>query len=447
MSAGSSDGAGARESEGRWDAVVVGAGMGGLGTAALLTDAGLRVLVVEAAKDIGGRAYSFSHRGHVTNVGGPRAGLAGGRVDELFARLGRPSGERASFDGVRHWVDGELVDLTQVAMSAPLDELQSFFAAVEAVTDDDLSALDAIPADQWLEPLARHPALVDTARLAGVVMTTIPRLADMAASSLVESLRIILAMPDIYLAAHGYGDFMAVLASVVTEGHGAVRTRTSVRRVVVEEGTVRGVQVEGRDGTTETLLAPVVVCAFPVWDLFRIADRSWFPASFVEQVVHLEERTAIFGITAALREPLYDGRFFILTDAPRAGYPLSAFMASNVAPSVSPPGEHLLEACCQCDHALGSDKEALAHHIELLRADIDAMFPGWEDQALWVQGSFHWEEPARTAGRAGRFRPDSVAPGISGLYLAGDTVASRALPGLECAADSAMRCAAAITGA
>jgi hypothetical protein len=40
-----------------------------------------------------------------------------------------------------------------------------------------------------------------------------------------------------------------------------------------------------------------------------------------------------------------------------------------------------------------------------------------------------------------------VAPGISGLYLAGDTVASRALPGLECAADSAMRCAAAIIGA
>jgi phytoene dehydrogenase-like protein len=446
VSAESSTGVDAPGADERWDAVVVGAGMGGLGTAALLTQAGLRVLVLEAAKDIGGRAYSFSHRGHVTNVGGPRAGLAGGRVDELFARLGRPTGERACFDGVRHWVDGELVDLTQVAMAAPLDELQSFFAAVQAVTDDDLPALDAVPADQWLEPLAQHRALVDTARLAGVVMTTIPRLSDMAASALVESLRIILGMPDIYLAAHGYGDFMAVLAAVVAEGDGEVRTRTTVRRVVVEHGAVRGVQVEERDGTTETVRAPVVVCAFPVWDLFRIADVSWFPSAFVDQVRHLEERTAIFGITAALREPLYDGRFFILTDAPRAGHPLSAFMASNVAPSVSPPGEHLLEACCQCDHALGADKEALARHIELLRADIDAMFPGWEDQALWVQGSFHWEEPARTAGRAGRFRPDSVAPGISGLYLAGDTVASRAVPGLECAADSAMRCASAITG-
>lgn len=440
------------------DVIVVGAGMGGLGTAALLSTAGLRVVVLEQAKDIGGRAYSFRHRGHVTNVGGPRAGLGGGRVDELFSRIGRPPGERGRFDdGVRHWTGSELVDLTQLAMTAPPDELQAFFAAVMAVTDDDLPALDAVPADEWLAPIAHHPALVDTARLAGVVMTTIPTLDAMAASALVESLRIILRMPDIYLAAHGYGDFMRILAEAVRAGGGEVRTRVSARALLVHGGpagsggaggaggaVVRGVEVQDRQGGVTELRAPVVVCAFPVWDLFALTDPSWFPPEFVDQVTHLEERTAIFGLTAALREPLYEGRYFILTDAERTGHPLSAFMASNVTPTVSPEGEHLLEACCQCDHALGADKAALDRHLALLRQDIDAIFPGWESTALWVNGYFHWEEPARTAGRAGVYRPASAAPGVEGLYLAGDTVASRALPGLECAADSAMLCAAAI---
>jgi choline dehydrogenase-like flavoprotein len=94
-----------------WDAVVVGAGIGGLGTAALLTRAGLRVLVLEAAKDIGGRAYSFTHRGHILNVGGPRAGLVGRKVDALFAALALPIPDREEFDGIIHHRDGKWIDL------------------------------------------------------------------------------------------------------------------------------------------------------------------------------------------------------------------------------------------------------------------------------------------------------------------------------------------------
>lgn len=56
-----------------YDVVVIGAGIAGLGVSALLAGAGQKVLTLERAKAIGGRAYSFQQRGHTTNTGGPRA--------------------------------------------------------------------------------------------------------------------------------------------------------------------------------------------------------------------------------------------------------------------------------------------------------------------------------------------------------------------------------------
>jgi phytoene dehydrogenase-like protein len=199
---------------------------------------------------------------------------------------------------------------------------------------------------------------------------------------------------------------------------------------------------KGRD--REMIEAPVVVTAFPIWDLFGLVDQGLFPADFVEKVLHLEHRTAIFGITSAVREPVYEGKYFVLTDGPRAGYPISGFMASNIAPQLSPEGEHLFEVCCQCEFELGEDRDRLRTTIEHLKKDLDEIFPGWEEKAIWTKSYFHWEEPARNPGRAGVFRPESRAPGVAGLYFTGDTVASRSLPGLECAADSAMLCAAEI---
>jgi phytoene dehydrogenase-like protein len=268
----------------------------------------------------------------------------------------------------------------------------------------------------------------------------------MAASTLFEAMRIIQSNPRIYLAAQGYGDFMRILAETSIKHGGEVRTRASVGEIAIEDGRVRGVIVKAGGKQPERIEAPLVIAALPIWELFKMADPGAFPKQFVAQVKHLARKTAIFGITAALREPLYHDKFFVLTDGKRCGYPVSGFMASNVTPSLAPEGEHLFEVCCQCEFELGDDRARLNQTVDLLKEDLEGMFPGWQDGVIWQKSYFHWEEPARNAGRAGVFRPESKAPGVEGLYFAGDTVASRSLPGLECAADSAMICATKILG-
>lgn len=426
------------------DAVVIGAGIAGLGVSALLSRAGLDVLTLEAAKDLGGRAYSYRRRGHVTNVGGPRAGLEGGAVDALFDAVGREPGERGFFDDVVHFEDGEFMSLPLLAGRASPDDVREFLQALGSVQDSDLPALDEISAQDWLAERVTSAELLDMARFSAIVLTTLPRLEVMAASSMIKALQIIMGLPRVYLAAHGYGDFMRILAEASEEAGGEIRTRARVGEILVEDGRVGGVAVEHRDGARERVEADLVVAAFPVWDLFSLADTAHFPDEFVQRIRKLDRQTAIFGITAALHEPLYEGRHFVLTDARRAGHPLAGFMASNVTPAVSPEGEHLFEACCQCDIELGSDKARLDTTLALMQEDLDEMFPGWRDKVIWQNNYFHWEEPARTPGREGVFRPGSRAPGVEGLWLCGDTVASRALPGLECAADSARLCAEAI---
>ena len=124
-------------------------------------------------------------------------------------------------------------------------------------------------------------------------------------------------------------------------------------------------------------------------------------------------------------------------------------MKTNVAPPLAPEGEHLFCCCSQCEPELikVENRERLHEIFDLVKQDLEEMFPGWEGKSLWIKPYFFdFEEPARTPGREGVFRPGSKSPAMEGLYFAGDTVTSIALPGLECAADSAVKCAVAILG-
>ena len=295
----------------------------------------------------------------------------------------------------------------------------------------------------------KSPVLLDVVRYGAVGMCTLPRLEDMAASTVMQAMRQVQRMPRTYLCEHGYGDFMRILAEAARRWGGEVRTGARVGEILVEAGRVAGVVARlGADGgaRSELFSAPLVVTAFPIWELPAIVSTNVLPPEFAEQLTHLNRTTAVFGITAALREPAYTEKYFLLTDARRAGYPLAGYMASNVAPSVSPAGEHLLELSCICDFGLGSDRERLREKVACMKEDEEEMYPGWESSAIWVKPYFHWVESARTPGREGVYRPGPAADFADGLYFTGDTVSSRALPGLETAADSAMICAREILG-
>lgn len=72
------------------DVIVIGAGMAGLTTAALLAAQGKHVKVIEKGNQPGGRAYTYEDKGHTLNYG-PHAVYTpySGYLARVMARLGR----------------------------------------------------------------------------------------------------------------------------------------------------------------------------------------------------------------------------------------------------------------------------------------------------------------------------------------------------------------------
>ena len=287
----------------------------------------------------------------------------------------------------------------------------------------------------------------------GLTQSCIPDLEKLAASSLIESIQKMIQIPQIYLPVKGFGDFCRVISEAAIENNAEIETDARVSQIIVEDKNVKGVLVESPDeepdgalGDARRIEAPIVVTAFPIWNLFKLIQEEMFPHDFVQKVRGHNKRSANIGIVAGLKEPLYTDKYFYLSKLPRADMVSLTIMTSNAVPSMAPEGEHLMELVGIIDYDICKNRELMHKTIEFMKEDLEEMLPGWEEKTLWIRPYFHWVDPARIVGIHGKNRIGPRAPGIEGLYFTGDSVNSRVAPGMECACDSAEICAKEILG-
>lgn len=96
----------------RYDAVVIGAGAGGLSAAARLAAAGKRVLVTERLGRLGGRASSEVIDGHIVNIGAI-AIERGGVFEETFDLVGVPLDVREPNPATVFYIDGKVINVAK----------------------------------------------------------------------------------------------------------------------------------------------------------------------------------------------------------------------------------------------------------------------------------------------------------------------------------------------
>ena len=269
---------------GPWDAIVIGAGIGGLTAAALLAKlGGLRVVVLERHYQPGGLAQAFKRRGHVFDVGVHYVGdcgaerapmrrlfdvltdrrLAWSRLPDPYDRFRLADGEvgastglpalRAAFAGYapreEDAIDRYLAELRACAREAPgflltraagLDVSRApFYRWADVTTSDFLDRLGLSP---------RLAALV-TAHFGnyGVV----PSRSSFAAHASATAHY----LAGAYYPVGGGGRIARELARALVARGGAVVVRAEVERVLLENERVAGVRLEdGRE-----VRAPIVV--------------------------------------------------------------------------------------------------------------------------------------------------------------------------------------------
>lgn len=462
-----------------YDAIVVGSGLGGLTSAALLARAGRRVLVVERHDRPGGYAHAFRRRRYrfdsaVHLVGGcdPVPFEEGGLLGRVLTGLGvRDLCDFAAVDPCYR------VEWPGLALDAPCG-LERFVEAhverfpaeekgIRGFVEDCLAIRgEASRAEESggsgpLARPARFPLLLRYRRATlGQVLGD--RVEEPAARAALGALWPYLGLPPSrvsflyyatmlmsYVADGAFycrGTFQtladALVAALRRDG-GELVLRGLVRRILVEEGRTAGVVLENG----QVVRAPLVVSnADARQTVEELAGPAHFPARFRRRLRHATPSVSAFLVYAAttldLRAAelahetfLYEGADHDAAHAGgRSGEPawLSMTAPTLVDPSLAPAGEHLLVLTTLVDaRARPRWSEAKPALVDALLRRAERRLPGLRGALQLAEGATPrtLERYTRNPGGAlygfdvtpaqlGPGRLDNETP-LPGLYLAG----------------------------
>jgi len=453
----------------RWDAVIIGAGLGGLLTAAILARRGKRVVVYERAPLVGGRLRSFDVDGYVIDAGAylwpnlhlddalAAAGCDGFRSGEI--PLTRVLRVFVQGDGGRElpfpWPGYCDAETARVALRADPDTavgLAALWERFAALSDAEVAALRHVPVREALPRFTSDARLVDALFRNVMLFGSI----DPPNASMAECIGLRRRPPGRpprpecagANAAGGMRALPLALADACCAAGVTLRLGCPVERVRVERG--RAVGIEVRDAAvpwTESVEADAVVCNAPIWTLFALIAPSLFPPDFVAAA---RACGVVGGVIAAAFA--FDGLPTLratgaaddfpgwsrLLTGPQAAFGGGYIWATLHSPANAPAGRHVLQAMRLSRSAEVAD----AVHVQRVHAAFRTMLDEvYSDVATRLVAQWAWttrdgsEYMIHSAAR-----PPIAAPGVDRLYFVGETTDVPAIQ-MDAAALSALRCA------
>jgi phytoene dehydrogenase-like protein len=526
-----------------WDAIVIGAGIGGLSTASLLAKEGMKVLLLEKEDRVGGRALSLkgeevSRRGpdwYRRLLGGQYSylaqseppleeiaakGLLDGYILDLgfhgvsvagegyFTRLRDLIGGYGEREVVIDpfltgaWIDGHLYqvklpsltdpsidkgiqseleglgktffdffgDLSQLSMERlqGLDaaSMYDYFIEIGFVkSPDELERLDLVSLSDYLADIgfAESALLRDYFGCLCTLFTTINNpheisIGDVLRYSAQIMTPLILKGGQVYIGGYiqdGVMEWSQAVAERFTDFGGELRLGARVTAVEIEDGRACGVRLESEEGE-EFISSPRVVMSLPIQELFEYVDEKAFDGDFVQEVKSLCGYGSVspyFGLSD-LPVPEEHAQRLMLTPCvvPRdEGFDWDVYMAwgiqSYIEPSCAPGGKHLFTAYLPVTEKEARDRELVMKAVRAVPDFLETVYPGFKDCIEWSLYPVcrKLEGVAKSVTQAGSLKPDVKAPGLQGLYFAGDTARGYGVA-MDCACCSGIICASEITG-
>lgn len=425
----------------RPDAILIGAGMGGLCAAARLVAAGKRVLVLEKSGHLGGRCSHRERDGVRVTTGAIMIPMAEHNATrEPFDLLGVPLNmieltgrmryrlRHGDFDQATS--GGGLRGLIAFAFNGDDEGAKKLFDAFVAA----MKTLppDSIPFKAWLDAETPNPDIKDLfqgfcAALIGTSLHEIP------AGEFFRFLRYSSRGSRFGMAPEGNGANMEALAAAIEARGSKILRHTNCHRIVLENGRATGVVAKSASQPETFLAADVVISnTGPARTIELAGGREHFDdAAYLARLDAAPHEAPIFHISFVTDAPLIDGfdgcmvfgntRNLIYLEIP-----------SLISPRVSPPGQFLHTAFGAPTDAANADLKAELHNT---RAELEANFPGQLDGAKFLVNARHSGQSPGMHRWAGHMMP--VTTPIPNLYNVGDGCTPPGTIGTEGAAGSA----------
>jgi phytoene dehydrogenase-like protein len=373
-----------------FDALVIGAGAGGVTAAARLAHQGYRTLLVESRGRVGGRASTREVDGFLLNTGALVIEI-GGAVDQTLREVGKPLDLYVPRPAtVLRWghrdfnADTGPIGWSRSAAPQLLMALSRALPWLRPQTGQSVT--------EWLNRITRSKTIhgfVDNITGAMFAASGDDLPADVFLHYFAEGS----AFKKIGLAPGGTIEVWKPLAEVVTENGGEVWLDSTVRQLTFgSDGLVSGAVID-RDGASVTVRAQVAVSDIGPLATVGLAGAEHLPDGYPDAVRRASDPAAIITVHFASRRPLAKfGGLALVARSRRLAY-VGNFSAPEQRRA--PEGWYLYSAASVPRPARGEfDLEKEKH---LLLADLREQFPGFSDARIltWDVTAHDW--PAQRA--------------------------------------------------
>lgn len=412
------------------DAVVIGAGAGGLCAAARLVHAGLRTIVVDENPRVGGRATTEIIDGFTVNVGAIAIEV-GGVFEETFALVGAPLDIRMPEPAASFYLDRKIVDtgrggwaLLLGQMTKQAARILDRFAEAKAGNLPDGRQSTA----EWLSGYTGNETVHALFRnlCAAIFACNADELPARAFLTYFTSNG---AFKRFGFCPQGTIGVWESLADAVRRD-GEVWLEARAESIRVEDGRVAGVTIS-RGGETVVVESPIVVSNAGPKRTVALAGESAFPVSYVDLVRTRLKPAANIVINFATREPMLRHPGIVTFGKTRRLCNMANLSAT--CPELAPPGWHLYVAYAVPKPALGDfDDEA---EVALALEDLRDQFPGFDAAARILSIRVMRDDWPAQRSCAGYDLPRDT--GVPGLWCVGDAVKVYGNGGTQACAETA----------
>jgi len=426
------------------DFVIVGSGICGLELGAMLAHDGHRVKVLEKSSHYGGRAFLWEKDGFIVDNGihlirfGPKSATA-----QVFQHLGQDLQFKDL--GISYVLDedGKVKDfptspagfLTTKMMS--ITERFKTIGLVIKMRRQDPGSLLETSVEDWM----MQTGLADGVRRYLIWVTASMQVCpftDRASmGELILNFQAVLkkgksAMYPI----HGWKPIYDALVSEI-EREGEIRLNAKVDSVVVKDGRATGVMVG-----EELIEAERVVVNLPCQQIFSVIDERNVDPAFVNMCKKQRPTAGVVLDYGLSRKISNDSGLWYMWQ------PMSFGMfTSNLCPEVAPKGKQLLTWFYPTNIEDMQDLEKARKKSEEMEQALHRLFPELEKAIQWrrVQHLQTVDGAEINVNQHRNKRPGYMVPGISNLYLVGDSLKGPGAGG-DVGHESVLQCYEEITG-
>lgn len=412
-----------------YDAIIIGAGAGGLFTAARLQHLGYRTLVVERLDKLGGRASTTDVDGFKVNDGAIVI-ECGGITERTFGELDIPWEIREPSPPILYRIKGKDVDVTGGGWGFLLQKLTrqgaKVVGGIGAARKDEGLPEEQITLQDWLSKYTKNEGVHGIFRNMAASVFAVGS-EDLPARVFLTYFTRKSAFKRFGFHPEGSIGVWKALAGAIERDGGTVRLSTEVEQITLDGDRVTGVVLAGG----ETIAAPIVVSNIGPAATLPMLGEANIPADYQDTVKRADRPTAMITINFASQERLIEAPGMLSFATSRRLAYIANFTDS--CPEMAPEGWHLYVGTAVPKPSVGDfDEES---EYALLLEDLRDTIPGFDERARIlskVTTRDGWPPQRAVAG----FDMSHDTP-FTGLWNVGDAVKEYANGGTTACAETA----------